>query len=239
MTESERLEINWTNSAGAALGAVSAAVVLSTLGTAGTLLGAALGSLCITIGGAVYAHSLRMTKRRVAAAREVAGRRQARARDRAGSADSAGSGQPASEPGTDTLRTAQEREALEGESRLQMLRGLPWKRIALVSVALFAVTVAIILVFELSVGRPVSAFTGGSDGDSGTSVPGVGGGDPGKSEPGDQQDPQDDAPAEGESEAPVEEESDPAAPPEEAPTTPEETTTTAEPTPLPPQTTAP
>ncbi len=44
-----RLQINWVNSAGGALGAVSSAVLLSSLGAAGTLVGAALGSLCITV----------------------------------------------------------------------------------------------------------------------------------------------------------------------------------------------
>ncbi len=58
----------------AALGAVSAAVVLSTLGAAGTLIGAALGSLCISIGGAVYTHSTKVTKDRVVAAKAATAR---------------------------------------------------------------------------------------------------------------------------------------------------------------------
>ncbi|MGB6003925.1 MAG: hypothetical protein WBG36_04805, partial [Ornithinimicrobium sp.] len=71
-TEKQRLEINWTNSAGSALGAVSAAVLLSTLGVVGTLLGAALGSLCITVGGALYTHSMNVTKQKAGAAAAAA-----------------------------------------------------------------------------------------------------------------------------------------------------------------------
>ncbi len=232
MSEPERLEINWTNSAGAALGAVSAAVVLSSLGTAGTLIGAAMGSLCITIGGAIYAHSLRMTKRRVAAARTLAARRQARARDR-GSA--AATGQPAVVPEPATVETSPEREALEGESRLEMLRGLPWKQIALASASLFAITMAAILVFELSLGRPVSALTGGTDSSGGTSVPGLGGGRSDSRDPGpEEQERQDEAPEE---EPPAVQQEDPAEPEQDP--TPQEESTPAEPTPLPLESTSP
>ncbi len=44
---------------------MSSAVVLCSLGAAGTLVGAALGSVCIAVGGAVYSHYLSMTKDRV------------------------------------------------------------------------------------------------------------------------------------------------------------------------------
>lgn len=229
MSEPERLEINWTNAAGAALGAVSAAVVLSTLGTAGTLLGAALGSLCITIGGAVYSHSMRVTRRRVAATRALAARR---ARSRSDSDTAVGVG----ESGTQATEVL-ERDAA-GESRAQMLRRLPWKRIGLVSVALFAATVLVIVVFELAIGRPVASLTGGTDSDSGTLVPGVGRGDGGSGgtdprEPGQQEDQQQDVPEEGGVEPPAEEEPTPTPTPtpvEEEPT-PAEETASAEPTP--------
>jgi hypothetical protein len=62
-------------------------------------------------------------------------------------------------------------------------KDLPWKRIAVVSAALFVVAMGAILAFELATGQPVSNLTGGTS-DSGTSVPGLGGGeestDPGR-----------------------------------------------------------
>lgn len=168
--EENRLEINWVNALGGALGAVSAAVLLSTLGAAGTLLGAALGSLCITVGGAFYAHSLKVARDRVAAAQVLAARRRPRTRT-TGSVDVA-------DRGTEAVAVPDEAAAgaLPAKSRLQVLRELPWKRILVVSAALFVVAMAAILTFELATGRPVSSVTGGtSDTDRGTSVPGLGG----------------------------------------------------------------
>ena len=230
MSEPERLEINWVNAVGGALAAVSAAVVLSTLGTAGTLVGAALGSLCITVGGAVYSHSLRVTHRRVAAARALPARRQGAGRAVSGAEEStAVAGAP-----TATL----EREAA-GETWSQTLRRLPWKRIGLVSAALFVVTVVTIMIFELSIGRPVSSLTGGTDSESGTLVPGVGR-DRGESGdgPGQQEapDPRVELPEEGVPEPPDQEDQpdEEPAPVEASPTaepTPSPTATTAEPTP--------
>ncbi len=144
MSEQDRLQINWVNSAGGALGAVSSAVVLSSLGAAGTLVGAALGSLCITVGGAVYAHYLSMTKDRVT-----------------------GQGRRHTEDPDPTDRVDEER------SLGQALHGLPWKRILAISAAFFAVAMALIVAFELSTGRAVSTYTGGTSNTSvGTSIPG-------------------------------------------------------------------
>ncbi|MGB3257645.1 MAG: hypothetical protein WBG89_02820 [Ornithinimicrobium sp.] len=159
VAEKQSLDINWTNSAGSALGAVSAAVLLSTLGVVGTLLGAALGSLVITVGGALYTHSMNVTKEKAgAAASRLAKPRQPER------VDAPKSGQ-APEP----LETP-----LAQEPRGQVLRGLPWKRIIGLAAALFALTMAIILAFELTTGRAVSTYTGGTDNTGvGTSIPGV------------------------------------------------------------------
>src|SRR6476620_6007159 len=50
-------DISAAQVAGGALAAVSAAVVASFLGIGGTLVGAALGSIVASIGGALYSHS--------------------------------------------------------------------------------------------------------------------------------------------------------------------------------------
>lgn len=166
VSERNRLEISWANALGGSLGAVSSAVVLSSLGTAGTLIGAALGSLVITIGGAVYSYSLR------AAHERLRDRRWLLARGMAPDAADA-----------EIRRTRTER-------RWQVLGELPWTRIAVVASALFVLAMGVVVAFELTTGRPVSTFTGGtSDTERGTSVPGLGDrGDAGETDGGEEDD---------------------------------------------------
>jgi hypothetical protein len=162
-----RLQINWVNSAGGALGAVSSAVLLSSLGAAGTLVGAALGSLCVTVGGAVYSHYLRLTRDRVAS-QALAARRTGRVRELAYAGAVA---QPEGHRRTEDPRHIDETD--HQGSVTQVLKGLAWKRIAVISAALFAVAMALIVAFELSTGRAVSTYTGGTSSTSvGTSIPG-------------------------------------------------------------------
>lgn len=164
-TKEHVLEISWTRTAGSALGAVSAAVLLSTLGVAGTLLGAALGSLVITVGGAMYSSTLQATHQRVRRVTEggIAG---AGARARRPDDDARSSGRPAPHAASG------EGEASSSTSRAEWLHALPWKRIIAASVAVFVVAMGLILAFELTTGRAVSSYTGGSNPDTVTSVPG-------------------------------------------------------------------
>jgi hypothetical protein len=169
VSEPNRLQINWVNSAGGALGAVSSAVLLSSLGAAGTLVGAALGSLCITVGGAVYSHYLAMTKDRVAA-QAFAGRRTGRVPELVPA-------QPGAAAPAEEHRHAEDLDHTDRpdtqRSVGQLLQGLPWKRIVALSAALFAMTMVVIVAFELSTGRAVSTYTGGTSNTSvGTSIPG-------------------------------------------------------------------
>lgn len=227
VSEPKRLQINWVNSAGGALGAVSSAVLLSSLGAAGTLVGAALGSLCITVGGAVYSHYLTMTKERVAA--------QALAARRAGRVRELVPAQPAAvTPPEDRRRTEDPDHADrpdEERSVGQLLQGLPWKRIVAISAALCAIAMVLIVAFELSTGRAVSTYTGGtSDTSVGTSIPGWSGTGQESPDvefdvplPGDVQDgdvPQEEAPPEEDEpqeQAPPEDELQEQAPPQDAP----------------------
>jgi hypothetical protein len=167
VSEENRLEINWANALGGALAAVSAAVVLSTLGTAGTLIGAAIGSLCITIGSAVYSYSMRAAHKRLLAQRAMLARISAHR-----GAEGSGTRRLETRPEED-LAVA---EAAPKESRVQMIRELPWKRIGAVSAAIFVVAMGVIVAFELTTGKTVSEWTGGSSSQGGTSVPGIGGG---------------------------------------------------------------
>src|SRR4051794_26898585 len=80
MSEKQSVEINWMQAAAGALAAVSSAVLLSTVGVAGTLIGAAIGSVIATVAPSVYSYYLSLSRQRVAAARELALARMARAR---------------------------------------------------------------------------------------------------------------------------------------------------------------
>lgn len=169
VSEQNRLQINWVNSAGGALGAVSSAVLLSSLGVAGTLVGAALGSLVITVGGAVYSHYLRKTGERVA---ERAGEARRAGRVRQPVPAEAGAGaHPADRRRPEDLDHTD--QAKGGKSAGQLIQGLPWKRILGLSAALFGIAMALIVAFELATGRAVSTYTGGtSNTNVGTSIPG-------------------------------------------------------------------
>ena len=59
---------------------MSSAVLLSTVGVAGTIIGAAIGSVVATAGSAIYSYYLRVTRERVAAAQAAALDRVTRAR---------------------------------------------------------------------------------------------------------------------------------------------------------------
>src|SRR5262245_34193424 len=63
-----RLEIDWLKAIAGALAAVASAVLLSTLGAAGTLIGAALGSLIVTISSALFTRGLAGSRRGLAKA---------------------------------------------------------------------------------------------------------------------------------------------------------------------------
>lgn len=162
------LEVNWIPAVGSALGAVTSAVVLSTLGVGGTLIGAALGSLLITVGGSAYSQSLQRT-------REHVGSKVLNARNAAGQRNSGpvASVPPATRPGGATAVTPNPES---NASPKKVFRNLPWKRILGSAAALFAIAMVVILAFELTTGRAVSSYTGGSSGNGGgTSIPGFSG----------------------------------------------------------------
>ena len=191
MTEQpRRIEISWVQAAASALAAVSTAVLLSTVGVAGTIIGAAIGSVAATVGSAVYSHYLAVSRDRVAAA--AAARAKVR-RAHAGLGEAAADlavGTPRAADHLDdadhdlqkaeiTLDTAEQRSPWR-----EALRGLSWRRLALAAAALFVVAMAAIVTFELIAGRAVSTYTGGSDRNGPrVSVPGVGGDGTPKPEP--------------------------------------------------------
>lgn len=201
---STRLEIDWLKAIAGALAAVASAVLLSTLGAAGTILGAAIGSLVITVGSALFSQGLDRSKRGLTRAQEKA---QKRARRRLGVAeaevsravraeDTAAREAHLEHAGEQLAQANQELEApLTGAEAgvgagadpvmepdgvpvgwRARLASLPWKHIGLVSLGLFVAAIVTITVFELLAGRSVASITGGSSGDGGTTIGNVGGG---------------------------------------------------------------
>lgn len=166
VSENKILNVNWIPAAGSALGAVTSAVVLSTLGVAGTLIGAALGSLVITVGGSIYSQSIERTKARI-------GSKVVNAKSRSGGREDTPSGASTPDAHPANATGSGEDPARSGRTGK---RRLPWKRILGLAAALFAVTMAVILAFELATGRTVSSYTGGTTTTTGgTSIPGISG----------------------------------------------------------------
>jgi hypothetical protein len=194
MTEQEqdRVEINWVQVSASALAAVSSAVLLSTVGVAGTIIGAAVGSVVATAGSAIYSYYLRITRERVAQAQAAALDRVARARAGASGVWADSRRAEARQHRTQVLRSQRqadkagdelddaERELDEVHEEAavptwrEVLAGLRWKRIAAVAGAIFVIAMLVIVSFELITGRAVSSYTHGSDSGTRTSIPGLG-----------------------------------------------------------------
>lgn len=163
------LELNWVQVLASGLAALSSAVLLSTTGVAGTVIGAALGSIVLTVGSAVYGHYLAVSKERVAAARSLALQRasQALVRARAGAPmdfDSAvRQPVPKDDPATGSGGRVRWREAV---------RTLRWRPVLATAVGAFVLVMGVIVSLELMTGRALSSYTGGTSSEGPqTSIP--------------------------------------------------------------------
>ena len=176
--------IDWIKTAAGALAAVTAAVILSTLGAAGTLAGAAIGSVAATVGSALYAQGLAKSKQTVLKAQESAlvnlgvsssavhqARRELAERDD----DVAALHQAESAPDAPAHAST---PATPGR-----LAGLPWRRVSLIAAAMFVVVMAVVTGFEAVSGRSVSAYTGGSSSGQSSTLSGVTGSSGGDRQP--------------------------------------------------------
>jgi len=225
----EKPGVNWIQVVAGALAAVSSAVLLSTLGVAGTVIGAALGSVIASVASAWYSRGIDASRQQVAA-QAAALKRVAAARSKL---DDAVSARNRGETGADTglmqadLALGEAEQALEEASHLaegeaaepdsdevvepvphdplfgaEAGRKLPWKRIALIAAGLFVVVMVTITIFELTTGRAVSSFTGGSDKNTGSTVPGI---QQAPKETKDEPSPEDSKPSQSEEVAPTDE----------------------------------
>jgi hypothetical protein len=185
MTEDTRtkLELDWLKTIAGALAAVSSAVLLSTLGAAGTIIGAALGSVVATVGSALYSQGLARSGERLAQAQTAALRKV-----RIAQSDVRRAGlHQGDDPAVDAhLAHAEERldEAKEDLGAItdeppalgwrERFVTLPWKRISMVAAGVFVTAVLAITAFELLAGESVSSITGGTDQDGGTTITRIG-----------------------------------------------------------------
>ena len=159
--ERQRFRISGISVVAGAAAAATAALATSALGVAGTVLGAAAVSAMMTVAAAIYDHSLRQAKVRLADRLEATARLPLARPDGTGdpretpTADLAASTAAGAEPSATRLPL----DALDLEDE----RGYHWRRIAAVSVLVFALAMGAITAFELVTGRPLSSLITGSD----------------------------------------------------------------------------
>jgi hypothetical protein len=166
----ETVQIDWTRAVAGALAAVASAVLLSTLGAAGTIIGAAIGSLVVSVSSAWIAQGLSTSKRSLTKKQKGAAEKMGVAHAevlRATRADDTASQESHLDHAEERLEEAQQEldEAIVAAAPIrwrERLSQLPWKRVLLVTVGLFVVTLVVITALELVVGRSISSMTGGS-----------------------------------------------------------------------------
>ena len=164
---------------GSALAAVSGAFSASWLGTTGTLIGAAVGSVIATVGAAIYTHSLRRTgqavKRTAVQVRHGALLTGPILRPDPGTAQDApvrdpnapGRGAHVAEPPAEADTPGERRTRLAGF--FSGSRDLPWVKVALASVAVLVAALGGITAVEAVTGQPIASLLGQDDG-NGTTV---------------------------------------------------------------------
>ncbi len=156
-TERRGPGIDWPATFAGAGAAVTVAVLLSTLGAAGTLIGAALGSVVATVSTALYKQGIESSRRRVAEVQAAALEREAAQAHRHSESSEVSTGEIPVPPAPAGNRWA----------------ALPWKRLAVLAAVVFLIAVVVISAIELIAGKSVSSITGGTDGKDRTSIGGV------------------------------------------------------------------
>lgn len=195
-------KIDWPSVFAGAGAAVTVAVLLSTLGAAGTLVGAALGSVVATVSTALYKQGIQSSRRKMAEVQATAlqrvGQAQQEVRRAAAHSDSATVASNLARADAHLANASSELddsavEPAPAPAPLSVdpappaahaaptggLKALPWRRVALLAGAVFVVAMLAISGFEVLAGKSVSSLTGGSTTDKRTSVTGLFGGSSG------------------------------------------------------------
>ncbi|GAA1529038.1 hypothetical protein [Nocardioides humi] len=213
-TDEKAARIDWQATAAGAGAAVTVAVLLSTLGAAGTLIGAALGSVIATVSTALYKQGIESSRRRMAdvqaaamqrvnlaeqnvrrAARrsdpQAAERELDRAHRHLDAAEGDAPGEDEGDAADDEADDEADESAEQAPNRWAML---PWKRIAVLAVGVFLISLLVIGAVELVLGRSVSTITGGTDGKDRTSFSGIFGNSGGSKDEKKQEEPAEETP---------------------------------------------
>lgn len=163
-TAPRKLDLSTTQVMASALAAVSAAFFASWAGTAGTLIGAAVGSVIATVGAATYSYSLKRSaeavRRRAAQVREAS--LLAAALPRTGVSRT----QAMAAVEQDVEQATAEAEAEQGGllARLDPRRvALPWGKVALASAAVMLIALVAITSLEGVTGRSLASLAGDDD----------------------------------------------------------------------------
>ncbi len=184
MTEERenRPNVNVVQLLAGTLAALSAAGVASILGVEGTIVGAGLGSVVATAGGAWYTWSLEQTHERLRTSAQTIltsarsgtkGRgsvAQEVAAAGAGPPESAAAGAGPPESAAAGGPTGDETQPAPGYGEVAATPASwrpPWRRLAILAAGTFLIAMAAITVFELATGQPLSATVRGEQG-SGT-----------------------------------------------------------------------
>ena len=158
----KRIDLSPTQLAGGALAAMTSAVVGARLGVAGTVLGAAVGSIVAGVAGTLYTTSLRHTKEKISSVIVAK-------TDDADTEIIPASAEPDQIAATDHLaaidRTVPiDRTATAGHTAAiepsQPKRRWSWKAILVSTAAMFALAFAAITVFEVLTGHAISGGQG-------------------------------------------------------------------------------
>jgi hypothetical protein len=176
------LGLSPTQVAGSALAAMSGAFFVSWAGTAGTLIGAAVGSVIATVGAATYTWSLRRTS-------EAAKRTAAAVKQRAalttgtlprsvgeGPLREDGSSRSATPGGPDQPVSAVEEPDPSEAEPVPSRWDLPWGKVLLASLAVMIAGMAGVTAVEAVTGKPLAAIFGRDVGTGTTLQHVVGGG---------------------------------------------------------------
>jgi len=160
-----RLELSAPQILGGALAAASAAVASSWLGVAGTVLGAVIVSLVVSVGSALYTHSLERSSRVIRETLPVSPILPARtstARQTAATAVLPAVATPAADDAVVADATTREPSSRRGGS-------VSWRTVGVSALASLALAAAVLTGFETFVGKPASSIIGAGN-DGGTTV---------------------------------------------------------------------
>lgn len=196
-------KIDWPSVFAGAGAAVTVAVLLSTLGAAGTLVGAALGSVVATVSTALYKQGIQSSRRKMAEVQATAlqrvGQAQQEVRRAAAHAESptvasnlARADAHLENASSELTDNAEEPAPVPAPLSVDPappaahaaptggLMALPWRRVALLAGAVFVVAMLAISGFEVIAGKSVSSLTGGTSTDKRPTVTGLFGGSSGR-----------------------------------------------------------